>query len=101
MSGAWRTPSLRIWSSESCPVLEVPARIARHQSSHAKYVEHRLVHAVGSQRTEAFEVLLPFKLERPREHRDEVHLITVLQVEERLDHRSGVSRIQRPVRSYI
>src|SRR6185312_15333696 len=60
-------------------------------------VEHRFIDTVRRERTEAFEVRLVFKLERPAQHRDEVHLVTAFKIEERLECRRRIRRVERAV----
>ena len=67
--------------------------VAGHQREHAEDVQHRLVDAVRCQRAEAFKGVLILKLERPAQHREEVHAVTILKVKQTLVGRSRVCRI--------
>ena len=71
--------------------------IAGEHPSHAKDIQHRLVHAIRRQRAEPLEVPLVLELERPRHHPHQIHLRLRRKIGQRLHRHRRVGGIHRPI----
>ena len=67
--------------------------LSGHEPGHAKDVDDGLVDTVGGERAEAFEIVFVFKLERPRQHGNQIDFVPVPEGEETLDSCGGVGGI--------
>src|SRR6185295_6505051 len=71
--------------------------LAAHFGKKAEDVEHRLIDAIARERTEAGEVRLVLKFERPSQRAFEIHTMFLSEIVFAPEARGGVARIHRAV----